>query len=82
MLQTGLLLLLTSESLHAWFRSSIAIPLVIVLICIEGLAGGGAYVSVFYQIGLESTGGSQEHEFRIGCVGVRYPTPYLSPLDP
>ncbi|SPO41945.1 related to YHC3 - protein involved in vacuolar arginine transport [Pseudozyma flocculosa] len=51
-LQTALLLVLASESLHAWFRPSIASPLVIVLICIEGLAGGGAYVSVFYSIGL------------------------------
>ncbi|SNX87545.1 related to YHC3 - protein involved in vacuolar arginine transport [Melanopsichium pennsylvanicum] len=52
-LQTGLLGLLTSESLYAWFRESIASPLVIVLICIEGLAGGAAYVSVFYSIGVD-----------------------------
>lgn len=102
-LQTGLLFLLTSESLYAWFRASIASPLVIVLICIEGLAGGAAYVSVFYSIGVDGQndgsvgngihlpgdgtqdGGdvsdgedrayalakkAQEHEFRIGCVGV------------
>ncbi|KAN0063912.1 battenin CLN3 protein [Thecaphora frezii] len=56
-LQTLLLALLVSESLHAWFRASIASPLVIVLICIEGLAGGGAYVSVFYSIGRDEEGG-------------------------
>ncbi|KAJ1571482.1 hypothetical protein NDA15_003514 [Ustilago hordei] len=52
-LQTGLLFLLASESLYGWFRASIANPLVIVLICIEGLAGGAAYVSVFYSIGVD-----------------------------
>lgn len=105
-LQTGLLVILTTESLYAWFRTSIASPLVIVLICIEGLAGGAAYVSVFYSIGVDEQGHhnasgngivlptdqredggeeeeseeedqayvlakkAQEHEFRIGCVGV------------
>ncbi len=104
-LQTALLMLLASESLYAWFRQSIASPLVIVLICIEGLAGGAAYVSVFYSIGVDEQTHSnpialpsatddaiqaedgehaydqsyamakkaQEHEFRIGCVGVRSP---------
>ncbi|PWN46822.1 hypothetical protein IE53DRAFT_365134, partial [Violaceomyces palustris] len=52
-LQTSILLLLITESLQAWFRASIASPLVLVLICLEGLAGGAAYVSVFYQIGIE-----------------------------
>ncbi|PWN93879.1 batten's disease protein Cln3 [Acaromyces ingoldii] len=99
-LQGLLMLVLATESLYAWFRASIASPLVIVLVCVEGLAGGGAYVSVFYQIGTEDDeaavrlgegdeiGGemrgeegaearaqaearrAQEHEFRIGCVGV------------
>ncbi|TKY90309.1 hypothetical protein EX895_000307 [Sporisorium graminicola] len=55
-LQTGLLAVLMTESLFAWFRSSIASPLVIVLICVEGLAGGGAYVSVFYSIGVDARG--------------------------
>lgn len=41
-LQGGLLLVLTSESLYQWFRESIASPLAIVLVCIEGLAGGSA----------------------------------------
>lgn len=112
-LQTGLLALLTSESLYAWFRPSIASPLVVVLICVEGLAGGAAYVSVFYSIGVDEqslkgngngimlpgedgvveesdAGGAsqsdqayamakkaQEHEFRIGCVGVS-----ITPLTP
>lgn len=108
-LQTGLLVLLASESLYAWFRQSIASPLVIVLICIEGLAGGAAYVSVFYSIGVDEQSDSnpialpsatddasqaqdgehaydqayamakkaQEHEFRIGCVGVC--SPHTSP---
>lgn len=49
--QLVILLLLTSESLSFWFRESIARSLVIVLVAIEGLAGGYAYVSVFYQIG-------------------------------
>lgn len=103
-LQSVLLAVLTTESLYAWFRSSIASPLVIVLICVEGLAGGAAYVSVFYSIGVdergtdagagvrlpdgqeggeEEEGGedqayalkkAQEHEFRIGCVGVSIPS--------
>lgn len=91
------MLLLISESLNHWFRDSIARPLTIVLVCVEGLAGGSAYVSVFYQIGTDKDGQSntpasqgdvedadgsstdatirearraQEHEFRIGCVGV------------
>lgn len=41
-LQGSLLLLLISESVYSWFRESIASPLVIVFICVEGLAGGGA----------------------------------------
>jgi battenin len=92
-LQGLLLVVLTTESLYNWFRDSIASPLTIVMICIEGLAGGSAYVSVFYQIGTDDERGSnddnvgahvsdvdeqqqrdvrraQEHEFRIGCVGV------------
>ncbi|CDR98976.1 hypothetical protein [Sporisorium scitamineum] len=52
-LQTGLLVVLMTESLFAWFRANIASPLVIVLICVEGLVGGGAYVSVFYSIGID-----------------------------
>ncbi|KIS66807.1 amino acid transporter YHC3 [Mycosarcoma maydis] len=55
-LQTGLLAVLLTESLYAWFRESIASPLVIVLICVEGLAGGSAYVSVFYSIGVDEQG--------------------------
>lgn len=101
MLQGLLLILLTTESIYAWFRESIASPLAIVLVCVEGLAGGSAYVSVFYQIGTDNRGSkmernvsiqeeegqshndqngeeteltearrAQEHEFRIGCVGV------------
>lgn len=78
--QLGILLLLTSESLYFWFRESIARSLVIVLVGVEGLAGGWTYVSVFYQIG--TSGGvvsgdeseiarrAQEDEFRVGCVGV------------
>lgn len=95
-LQGFLLIILTTESLYAWFRASIASPLAIVLVCVEGLAGGSAYVSVFYQIGTDNRGSkmesnssprenghddqqdaeisearrAQEHEFRIGCVGV------------
>ena len=41
-LQGGLLFLLTSESVYAWFRRSIASPLVIVFVAVEGLAGGAA----------------------------------------
>lgn len=52
--QGVILLLLFSESLYAWFRESIDSPLVMVLICCEGLAGGAAYVSVFYSIGTEA----------------------------
>lgn len=100
-LQGLLLVILTTESVYAWFRASIASPLSIVLVCVEGLAGGSAYVSVFYQIGTDNKGSkaerdvqpqigeqhdqngqdeqdteasearrAQEHEFRIGCVGV------------
>lgn len=49
-MQALLVALLASESLYAWFRPSIASPLVIVLVCVEGLAGGSAYVSVFYHV--------------------------------
>ncbi|PWN95226.1 batten's disease protein Cln3 [Tilletiopsis washingtonensis] len=52
-MQALLVALLASESLYAWFRPSIASPLVIVLVCVEGLAGGSAYVSVFYHIGTD-----------------------------
>jgi battenin len=41
-LQGTILLLLISESIYSWFRESIASPLVIVFVCIEGLAGGSA----------------------------------------
>lgn len=41
-LQVMLLALLSSESVYAWFRESIASPLVIVLVAIEGLSGGAA----------------------------------------
>ncbi|PWN22834.1 batten's disease protein Cln3 [Microstroma glucosiphilum] len=51
LVQASILALLTSESLFAWFRESIARSLVIVFVGIEGIAGGWAYVSVFYQIG-------------------------------
>ncbi|CBQ69826.1 related to YHC3-protein involved in vacuolar arginine transport [Sporisorium reilianum SRZ2] len=52
-LQTGILAVLMTESVYGWFRASIASPLVIVLVCVEGLAGGGAYVSVFWSIGVD-----------------------------
>lgn len=58
--QVSLLLLLSSESVWAWFRESIASPLVIVLVAVEGLAGGSAYVSVFTQISaLDNPGADQ-----------------------
>ncbi|PWN30353.1 batten's disease protein Cln3 [Jaminaea rosea] len=49
--QVGILGLLASESVYAWFRESLARSLCLVFVGIEGLAGGWAYVSVFYQIG-------------------------------
>lgn len=58
--QLAILLLLTSESLHFWFRDSIARSLVIVLVGIEGLAGGWTYVSVFYQIGTREGNGVKD----------------------
>ncbi|CAD6919620.1 unnamed protein product [Tilletia controversa] len=51
-IQCVLFLVLTSESLYAWFSADIASPLTILLICIEGLAGGSAYVSVFHQVAM------------------------------
>lgn len=42
LVQFALLFLLMSESVYAWFRESIARSLVIVLIAVEGLAGGSA----------------------------------------
>lgn len=42
MVQGSLMFFLTSESVFAWFRESIARSLVIVLIAVEGLAGGAA----------------------------------------
>ncbi|KAK0548938.1 battenin CLN3 protein [Tilletia horrida] len=50
--QCTLFLVLTSESLYAWFGESIASPLTILLISLEGLAGGSAYVSVFHQVAM------------------------------
>lgn len=41
-LQLGLLVLLSTESLFDWFKESIARSLVIVLIAVEGLAGGSS----------------------------------------
>lgn len=41
-LQGLLLAVLTTESIYNWFRTSIASPLAIVLVCVEGLAGGSA----------------------------------------
>ncbi|KAK0561837.1 battenin CLN3 protein [Tilletia horrida] len=40
------------QSLYAWFGESIASPLTILLISLEGLAGGSAYVSVFHQVAM------------------------------
>lgn len=42
MVQGSLMFFLTTESVFAWFRESIARSLVIVLIAVEGLAGGAA----------------------------------------
>ncbi|WFD01293.1 battenin CLN3 protein [Malassezia yamatoensis] len=81
--QFVLMATLSSESLYNWLRESLARPVVIVLIAIEGLAGGSAYVSVMSSIGtLERQNGAmqhqptrlqaQEYEFKIGCVGVSY----------
>ena len=41
-LQTALLLLLLSESMYSWFKASIARSLVMVMVAVEGLAGGSA----------------------------------------
>lgn len=51
--QMGILALLTSESLYAWFRESLARSLCLVFVGVEGLSGGYAYVSTFYQIGTD-----------------------------
>ena len=40
--QFALFFLLTSESIFSWFKDSIARSLVIVLVAVEGLAGGSA----------------------------------------
>ncbi|WFD35897.1 battenin CLN3 protein [Malassezia cuniculi] len=48
--QVLLLALLSTESVYAWFKKSIASPLVIVLVACEGLAGGAAYVSVMSRL--------------------------------
>ena len=78
--QLGLLLILSSESVFDWFKESLARSLVIVLVAIEGLAGGSSYVSVMSQIdGTDradmvpheySTRTVQEYEFRIGSVSL------------
>ena len=57
-LQIFLLGLMTSESVYSWFRSSIASPLVIVLVAIEGLAGGVAYVSIMSHLSVLSKSGA------------------------
>jgi len=50
--QCILFAILTAESLYAWFNPDLASALTIFLICVEGLAGGSAYVSVFHQIAM------------------------------
>ncbi|KAH7107062.1 batten's disease protein Cln3 [Auriculariales sp. MPI-PUGE-AT-0066] len=52
----------------------VAIPLVFLLISIEGICGGLAYVNVFYRIGQEpqperNERARQEREFKIGSIG-------------
>lgn len=74
--QLAILILLTSESLYAWFRESLARSLCMVFVGVEGLAGGWAYVSVFYRIGttqrearpldLPSVDAQQEAELNAG----------------
>ncbi|KAJ7481736.1 batten's disease protein Cln3 [Mycena latifolia] len=81
-LQAGILLALTFESAVGWFPTDVdeawSIAMVFVLISLEGICGGSAYVNVFYRINqdppsphtahdIERT--RQEREFKIGSVG-------------
>ena len=54
------------------------ITIVFLLICLEGLCGGSAYVNTFFHVGREGEDGGEgeegtrrkmEREFRIGAVG-------------
>ena len=75
-----LLVLLSSESIYDWFKASIARSLVIVLVAVEGLAGGSSYVSVMSHIGGSDRAHTmpqeysartiQEYEFKIGSVSL------------
>lgn len=79
-LQVCLLVLLSSESIYDWFKASIARSLVIVLVAVEGLAGGSSYVSVMSHIGGSDRAHTlpqeysartiQEYEFKIGSVSL------------
>ncbi|KZS96975.1 batten disease protein Cln3 [Sistotremastrum niveocremeum HHB9708] len=74
--QLIILTILATESASGLFGNSetFSIALVFLLIGLEGICGGLAYVNVFYQIGQESSPsagekGRQEREFKIGSIG-------------
>ena len=79
-LQVCLLVLLSTESIYDWFKASVARSLVIVLVAVEGLAGGSSYVSVMSHIGGSDRAHTmpqeysartiQEYEFKIGSVSL------------
>ncbi|PPQ92197.1 hypothetical protein CVT25_008971 [Psilocybe cyanescens] len=80
-IQFGILLILAYESAVGFFgdeRESMSVFLVFMLISLEGICGGLAYVNVFYRVNhepLDPTTNNdiehkrQEREFKIGSIG-------------
>lgn len=91
LIQFFVLVLLSLQSSHSIFSSAAYTPpapppqgvdrtitIVFLLICLEGLCGGSAYVNTFFHVGREGEDGGEggegtrrkmEREFRIGAVG-------------
>ncbi|EJD51881.1 batten's disease protein Cln3 [Auricularia subglabra TFB-10046 SS5] len=74
--QAVILLVLALESGVGLFGAAAdaAVPLIFLLISLEGICGGLAYVNVFYRLGQEpqadrSERARQEREFKIGSIG-------------
>ncbi|TFK31683.1 batten's disease protein Cln3 [Crucibulum laeve] len=80
-LQAAILLALGIESAWGWFgeeREGASILFIFLLISLEGICGGLAYVNVFYRINQETPSvdasqnierARQEREFKIGSIG-------------
>ncbi|KAI0268635.1 batten's disease protein Cln3 [Gloeopeniophorella convolvens] len=68
-MQGLLLVILSSESALGYFPESLATGLVFLLISIEGVCGGLAYVAVYFRAGQEPAE-PQERAFKMGAIGL------------